>query len=222
LKPRLITIDGPVAAGKSSVGSLLAQRLGYSFFDTGIMYRAFTWKALESHITPKDEPKLRHLAKIIKFDFVSHRDGYLFPLINREDVSAKLFDPKVERQVSLISQIAVIRQAMVTEQRKLAKRGAIVMAGRDIGTVVLPEAELKIFLVATIEKRAQRRYKEQSAQKGKSVNYNDILADLAKRDDADIHRTISPLKPAADAITVDTDKLSLEQVVDRIYALAVG
>lgn len=177
---------------------------------------------MEAHITPKNEPKLRHLAKTIKFDFVSRHNGSLLPLINGEDVSAKLFDPKVERQVSLISQIAVIRQAMVTEQRKLAKRGAIVMAGRDIGTVVLPEAELKIFMVATTEKRAQRRYKEQFAQKGKRVNYNDILADLAKRDDADIHRTISPLKPAADAITVDTDKLSLEQVVDKIYALAVG
>ena len=221
MKPQLIAIDGPVAVGKSSVGSLLAKRLGYVFFDTGMMYRAFTWKVLKSGISIEDEQKLCQLAYTTKFDFVPLQGCYLSPFIDDEDVSSKLFRPEVEEHVSLTSKIAGVRQTLILEQRRLAQRGKIVMAGRDIGTVVLPWAELKIFLTASTEERARRRYKE-LLERGENSSLETVLADLKKRDEMDIHRTISPLKPAEDAIIIDTENFTLEQVVDKIYALAVN
>jgi len=221
LKPQLIAIDGPVAVGKSSVGSLLARRLGYVFFDTGMMYRAFTWKVLNSGISIEDEQKLCQLANTTKFDFVPLQGCYLSPLVDDEDVSSKLFRPEVEEHVSLASKIVGVRQTLILEQRRLAQRGKIVMAGRDIGTVVLPWAELKIFLTASTEERARRRYKE-LLERGENSSLEIVLADLKKRDEMDIHRTISPLKPAEDAIIIDTENFTLEQVVDKIYALAVN
>jgi cytidylate kinase len=221
LKPQLIAIDGPVAVGKSSVGSLLAKRLGYIFFDTGMMYRAFTWKVLKSGIPIEDKQKLCQLANTTKFDFVPLQGCYLAPLIDDEDVSSKLLCPEVEAHVSLASKIAGVRQALILEQRKLAQRGKVVMAGRDIGTVVLPWAELKIFLTASTEERARRRYKE-LLKRGENSSLEIVLADLKKRDEMDINRSISPLKPAEDAIILDTENLTLEQVVDKIYARAVN
>jgi len=221
LKPQLIAIDGPVAVGKSSVGALLAKRLGYVFFDTGMMYRAFTWKVLKSGISIEDEQKLCQLANTTKFDFVPLQGCYLSPLINGEDVSSKLLRPEVEEHVSLTSKIAGVRQTLLLEQRRLAQRGKVVMAGRDIGTVVLPWAELKIFLTASTEERARRRYKE-LVERGVNSSLEIVLSDLKKRDEMDIHRTISPLKPAEDAIIIDTENFTLEQVVDKIYALAVN
>lgn len=221
MKPKLIAIDGPVAVGKSSVGSLLARRLGYVFFDTGMMYRAFTWKVLKSNIPPEDETRLCHLASTTKFDFVPSQEGYLSPFIDGENVSSQLLRPEIEERVALISKVAGVRQALVSEQRKLAQRVSVVMAGRDIGTIVLPWAELKVFLAASAEERADRRYKELLEQ-GERANYTSIFAELKRRDEIDTHRTVSPLKPAADAITINTEELSLEQVVDKIYALAVN
>jgi cytidylate kinase len=221
LKPQLIAIDGPVAVGKSSVGSLLAKRLGYVFFDTGMMYRAFTWKVLKSGISIEDEQKLCQLANTTKFDFVPLQGCYLSPLIDDEDVSSKLFRSEVEEHVSLTSKIAGVRQTLILEQRRLAQQGKIVMAGRDIGTVVLPWAELKIFLTASTEERARRRYKE-LLERGENSSLEIVLADLKKRDEMDIHRTISPLKPAEDAIIIDTENFTMEQVVDKIYTLAVN
>jgi len=222
LKPQLIAIDGPVAVGKSSVGSLLARRLGYVFFDTGMVYRAFTWKVLKSGIPPGDEEKLCQLVNTTKFDFVPIKSGwYLSPLIDDEDISSKVLCPEIEEQVSLTSKIAGVRQALVLEQRRLAQRGKLVMAGRDIGTVVLPWAELKIFLTASTEERARRRYKE-LLERGENTSLEIVLADLRRRDEIDTHRTISPLKPAEDAIIIDTENFSLEQVIDKTYALAVN
>jgi cytidylate kinase len=221
LKPQLIAIDGPVAVGKSSVGSLLARRLGYVFFDTGMMYRAFTWKVLKSGISIEDEQKLCQLANTSKFDFAPLQGCYLSPFIDDEDVSSKLFRPEVEAHVSLTSKIAGVRQTLIREQRRLAQRGKLVMAGRDIGTVVLPWAELKIFLAASTEERARRRYKE-LLERGDNSSLESVLADLKRRDEMDIHRTISPLKPAEDAIIIDTENFTLEQVIDKIYTLAVN
>ncbi len=141
MKPQLIAIDGPVAVGKSSVGSLLAKRLGYIFFDTGMIYRAFTWKVLKSGISPEDKQKLCKLANTTKFDFVPSKEGALSLFIDGEDISSKLLYPEIEELVPLIAKEGGVRQAMVSEQRKLAERGKVVMAGRDIGTVVLPWAE---------------------------------------------------------------------------------
>ena len=221
MKPQLIAIDGPVAVGKSSVGSLLARRLGYVFFDTGMMYRAFTWKVLKSGIPIKDEQKLCQLANTTKFDFVPLQGCRLSPFIDDEDVFSKLLCPEVEAHVALVSKIAGVRQTLILEQRRLAQRGKVVMAGRDIGTVVLPWAELKVFLTASTEERARRRYKE-LLDRGENSSLEIVLADLKKRDKMDIHRTVSPLKPAEDAIIIDTENLSLEQVVDKIYTLAVN
>jgi cytidylate kinase len=220
LKPQLIAIDGPVAVGKSSVGSLLAQRLGYFFFDTGMMYRAFTWKVLKLGISTEDEQKLRQLANTTKFDFVPLQGCYLTPFIDDEDVSSKLFCPEVETHVPLIAKIARVRQTLILVQRRLAQRGKLVMAGRDIGTIVLPWAELKIFLTASTEERAKRRYKE-LLERGENTSLESVNADLKKRDEMDIYRTISPLKPAEDAIILNTENISLKQVVDKIYTLAV-
>jgi cytidylate kinase len=221
LKPQLIAIDGPVAVGKSSVGSLLAGRLGYVFFDTGMIYRAFTWKVLKSGISIDDEQKIWQLANTTKFNFVPLQGCYLSPFIDDEDVSSKLLRPEVEAQVSLISKIAWVRQTLIQEQRRLAQRGKLVMAGRDIGTVVLPWAELKIFLTASTEERARRRYKE-LLERGENSSLEIVLSDLKKRDEMDINRTISPLKPAEDATIIDTENFALEQVVDKIYTLAVN
>lgn len=221
MKPQLIDIDGPVAVGKSSVGSLLAKRLGYIFFDTGMIYRAFTWKVLKSGIPPEDKQKLCKLANTTKFDFVPSKEGALSLFIDGEDISSKLLYPKIEELVPLIAKEGGVRQAMVSEQRKLAERGKVVMAGRDIGTVVLPWAELKIFLTASTEERAKRRYKE-LLKRGENSSLEIVLADLKKRDEMDINRTISPLKPAEDAIIINTENLSLQQVVDKICTLAVN
>jgi cytidylate kinase len=220
LKPQLVAIDGPVAVGKSSVGSLLAKRLGYVFFDTGMMYRAFTWKVIKSGISMKDEQTICQLASTTKFDFVPLRGWHLSPIIDDEDVSSKLLSPEVEARVSLVSKIAKVRQTLVLEQRKLAKRGKVVMAGRDISTVVLPWAELKIFLTASTEERARRRYAE-LLERGQNSSLESVLADLNKRDEMDINRSISPLKPAEDAVIINTENFTLEQVVDKIYTLAV-
>jgi cytidylate kinase len=220
LKPQLIAIDGPVAVGKSSVGLLLAGRLGYIFFDTGMIYRAFTWKILKSGISPGDERELWELANTTEFDFIPSKEGALSVFIDGEDVSSSLLRPEIEELVAVIAKVAGVRQAMVSEQRKLAQRGRVVMAGRDIGTVVLPWAELKVFLTASTEERARRRYKE-LLKRGENSSPEIVLADLKKRDEMDINRTISPLKPAEDAIIINTEKLSLEQVVDKIYTLAV-
>ena len=221
LKPQLIAIDGPVAVGKSSVGLRLAKRLSYIFFDTGMIYRAFTWKVLKSGISPEDEQKLRHLATTTEFDFIPSKKGSLSLFVDGEDVSSKLLCAEIEEVVALIAKVAGVRQAMVSQQRKLAERGRVVMAGRDIGTVVLPWAELKIFLTASTEERARRRHRE-LLRRGENPSLEIVLTDLKKRDEMDIKRTISPLKPAEDAVIINTEGVSLEQVVDKIYTLAVN
>ncbi len=221
LKPQLIAIDGPVAVGKSSVGLRLAERLGYVFFDTGMIYRAFTWKVLKSGISPEHKEELCELATITEFDFVPSKGGVLSVVIDGEDVSPRLLSAEIEGLVPLIAKVAGVRQAMVLQQRKLAQRGKVIMAGRDIGTVVLPSAELKIFLTASTEERAKRRHRE-LLKRGEHSSLETVLADLRKRDEMDINRSISPLKPAEDAIVLNTENLSLEQVVDKIYTLAVN
>jgi cytidylate kinase len=221
LKPQLIAIDGPVAVGKSSVGSLLAKRLGYVFFDTGMMYRAFTWKVLKSGVPIKDEQAICQLAVATKFDFVPSEACRLSPVVDDEDVSSRLLLPGVEAHVPQVAKIVGVRQALILQQRKLARRGKVVMAGRDIGTVVLPRAELKVFLTASTEERARRRYKE-LLERGEKPSLEGVLADLKKRDETDIRRTVSPLKPAEDAVVINTEHSTLEQVVAKIYALAVN
>ncbi len=219
MRPRLIAIDGPVAVGKSSVGSMLAGRLGYVFFDTGMIYRAFTWKVLKSGLSPADEEAICRLADETTFDFIAVQGSRLSPVIDGQDVSSGLLCPDVEELVPVTSKIAAVRRVLQAQQRRFAERGEVVMAGRDIGTVVLPEAELKIFLSASTEERAKRRHRE-LVERGENASLEAVLTELEKRDEMDMNRPISPLKRAEDAVIVNTEGLDLEQVVDRIYALA--
>ncbi len=221
LKPQLIAIDGPVAVGKSSVGLRLAKKLGYIFFDTGMIYRAFTWKVLRLGISPEDKQKLCHVATTTEFNFIPSKEGALSFFVDGEDVSSKLLCTEIEELVALIAKAAGVRQEMVLQQRKLAERGRVVMAGRDIGTVVLPCAELKIFLTASTEERARRRHSELLGR-GKNSSLEIVLTDLRRRDEMDINRTVSPLRPAEDAVIINTEGISLKQVVDKIYNLAVN
>jgi len=212
----MIAIDGPVAAGKSTIGRLLARRLGYRFADTGAMYRALTWKAIRLNIDLEDEEALSRLATNTKIELPSTRDSGV--LVNGQDITADIQNFEVEAGVSLVAKVARVREVLVKQQQRLAQGGKIVMAGRDIGTTVLPHAELKVYLVASIEKRAKRRYLE-LIERGETADYHTILADLIRRDEIDSERTISPLQPASDARIIDTDGLSPQQVLSEILGM---
>ena len=220
-KPSIIAIDGPVAAGKSTIGRLLAQRLGYRFVDTGEMYRALTWKAMKLSVDLEDEAELSRLASSTRIDFIStvrgdeHRCSVL---VDGRDVTAEIHAQEVEAGVSLVAKVAGVRRVMVEQQRGLAQGGKVVMAGRDIGTTVLPRAQLKIYLVASPEERAQRRYLE-VIERGEAVDYKAVLTELVRRDAIDSQRSISPLEPAPDAKMVDTDGLNPDQVLAEIIRM---
>ncbi len=218
LNLRLITIDGPVAVGKSSVGLLLAEKLSFQFFDTGVIYRTFTWKSLSVGLTPADVDALVALSQNTVFEFAPGNGSRLVVLVDGEDASRHVGASEVERNVALIAKIPQVRERMVSEQRRMATELRLVMAGRDIGTVVLPWADLKVFLQASVAERAKRRYTE-LVERGVETSYESVLTELEQRDHNDITRAASPLKPADDAVVINTDGLSLEDVVDRILAL---
>ena len=219
-RPRTVAIDGPVAAGKNAVGSLLAERLGYRFIDTGAMYRALTWHALQRGIELTNEEALSKLAVDTNIELVSRggdaAGGVI--LVNRRDVSADIRRQEVEKGVSLVAMVGGVRQQLVARQRQMAVEGKVVMVGRDIGTVVLADAELKIYLRASPGERARRRHLE-LLQRGEHASYDHVLADLERRDRLDSGRALSPLQPAADARMVDTDGLDVEQVVSEILRI---
>ncbi|MFH1560325.1 MAG: (d)CMP kinase [Chloroflexota bacterium] len=219
-KPSTIAIDGPVAAGKSAVGALLALRLGYRFVDTGMMYRAITWAILRDKIDPDDEATVTALAQQTQIE-VTGSDGLAGPRISVDghDVTEQIRTREVEQGVSRISRFTGVRQAMVARQRVLAQQGMIIMAGRDIGTVVLLDADLKIFLTASAEERARRRYRDMQ-EAGQSPEFDQVLEDLLHRDKLDTERANSPLRPADGAHILNTNRIALAQVVDRILALA--
>jgi len=217
----MIALDGPSASGKSVVGSTLAQRLGYCFVDTGVMYRALTWLALQRGVPLTDEEALTHLMEETSIQVVPlpGQNNHLCAIaIDNIDITAVLRQPEVERNVSLVSKVRSVRQGMVKQQRRIARGGGIIMAGRDIGTVVLPDADLKVFLEASSEKRAERRYRELLAQ-GQALTYHEVLTDLQRRDQLDTERDLSPLRPAPDARIIDTDEMTVEQVVDTILKM---
>jgi len=215
--PQVIAIDGPVAVGKTSLGQVLARKLGYIFVDTGNMYRAITWKALKLGIPLEDEPRLESLTRKTKMEFSA--DSRL--RVDGQPLGPELRSPPVEAGVPLVSRLPQVRQALVAQQRALARQGRVVMAGRDIGTVVLPQAQLKVFLTASPEERAQRRFLELKGA-GQEPDYNAILGDLKRRDGMDSTRAVSPLRPAPDARMVDTEGIPLEEVVRRVLALMEG
>ena len=215
-----IAIDGPVAAGKSAVGTLLAARLGYRFIDTGVMYRAITWAALKDGLDPEDEANVTALAEASGIE-VSEGDesGVSRISVNGHDVTGLLRTKEIEQGVSLISRFTGVRAAMVARQRALAGEGMLIMAGRDIGTVVLPDANLKIFLTASPEERARRRHQEMR-EGGQAAELEQVLAELVQRDKLDTERANSPLRPAEGAYVLNTESIGIDQVVERIIALA--
>jgi cytidylate kinase len=217
-----IAIDGPSASGKSAAGSRVAARLGYPFVDTGSMYRAVTWLALKQGVSVADHAALAALAESASLRIgPPPPDGREVCSISIDglDVTRFLRHPDVERNVSPVSAVLEVRRALVRLQRQAAPSD-VVMAGRDIGTVVLPDAELKVYLDASNDIRALRRQTE-LAQKGRVETLEQVRADLARRDRLDSGRAISPLRPADDAAILQTDGLTLDEVVDRILALAV-
>ncbi len=216
MKPHLIAVDGPVAVGKSTVGLLLAKKLGYSFVDSGSLYRALTWKALKLGFDLEDENKLTMLTSITKIELANRGRAGIF--VDGKDISRELRHPEVEKNVYLVSRLVGVRKGMLEKQRKMAKKGKVIMAGRDIGTVVLPQAGLKIFLTASPKVRAHRRYLELS-NRGEKVSYESILEELMRRDRMDRQRMVSPLKLAKDAKIIDTESLTSEQVVNKMLDL---
>jgi cytidylate kinase len=220
--PRKIALDGPVACGKSAVGHLVANRLGFRFLDTGMMYRAFTWFVLERGVDPEDGEAVVKLAQDVKVEVTaglpnSEDSGRV--IVDGQDATAFLVRPDVEAAVSLVSRLPVVREAMVRLQREVSEGGEIVVAGRDIGTVVLPDADLKVYLDASRLERARRRY-EQARLRGQEITLKSVLDELERRDGIDSSRENSPLRAADDAVVLPTDGLNPDQVVERILALA--
>ncbi len=231
LRPSVIAIDGPAASGKSTVGYSLAEALDYLFFDTGVMYRAVTWAALQRNLDVDDGETVGALAEELPLDVLppasDERDGrQCTVLVGSEDVTRAIRSPQVDRNVSAVSAHAAVREALTAHQRRIglrygsgvADKCGVVMVGRDIGTVVMPDAPLKVYLDATAEERARRRYKELQ-ERGRPVDFVRVLEDINRRDRIDSSRALSPLRVAADAVAVDTTKLNPQEVVERILQL---
>lgn len=220
-KPSIIAIDGPAASGKSTIGKRLADALDYLFFDTGVMYRAVTWLALQRGLEMHDEAAITELAESVPIDVQpsSRDDGRACDVfVAGQDITWETRQPEVEANVSVVSAYAGVRRALSAQQRRIGQRGRVVMVGRDIGTVVLPDADLKIYLDATAEERARRRYDEIIAR-GESADYHEILAKVIERDRIDSTRDVAPLKIAEDAVVVDSDTLNADEVFQRVFAL---
>lgn len=220
--PEVITIDGPAASGKSTVGYMLAQRLGYLFLDTGSMYRAVTLAALRRGISPDDEAAVAAVARDIDLDFAAPADEtdgrHCSVLLDGEDVTWAVRRPDVDAAVSQVSTYPAVRAEMVRRQRAISRRGHIVMVGRDIGTVVMPDAPLKLYITASAQERAHRRLLDRRHQ-GLPGDYDTILANVIHRDRTDSNRRHSPLRPAHDAVILDTTDRPAEAVLREVLAL---
>lgn len=217
----IIAIDGPAASGKSTVAEMLARELKFLFFDTGIMYRAVTWAAIDSGISIDDEEKVASLAERVKIDVLppGKDDGRKSDVfMDDREITWQIREKTVDANVSQVSTYPGVRKAMTEQQRRIGQRGSVVMVGRDIGTVVFPEADLKIYLVASAEERARRRYRE-VIERGGQADYDEILRSIRRRDEIDSNRALAPLKPAADAVIIDTDNQTVEQVYRQILKL---
>ena len=216
LSIRTIAIDGPAASGKSTLARLLAARLNFLFLDTGVMYRAVTLAALRQGVDLEDKEAVNAIAEHLDLD-VQHPsvdDSRQYDvLMAGEDVTWEIRTPEVDANVSLVSSYAGVRQAMTERQRRIGERGQVVMVGRDIGTIVLPQADLKLYLDASVEARAKRRF-EECHERGDQVTYADILGSMRERDRIDSTRDLAPLVVAEDAIIIDSTYLSIEQVLE--------
>lgn len=217
-----IAIDGPAASGKSTIGHMLAVRLGYLLLDTGCMYRAVTWAALDQNVDPANEPAVVQVAEAMRLDIEppsDQDDGRLYTvLLDDEDITWQIRTPRVDVNVSQVSAYKDVRRELVQRQRAIAARGNTVVVGRDIGTVVLPDAPLKLYIVATAEERARRRWLEMTGR-GDETSYETILQDIIRRDRFDGGRQHSPMRPAEDSIHIDTSGRTPEEILTSILAL---
>lgn len=216
MKKLVVAIDGPAGAGKSTVAQLAAKELGYTYIDTGAMYRAVAWKVLQQGGEVTDE-KILAVVPDIDVD-LSYENGKTTVRVDGQDVTSEIRTPEVSHIVSKVAALGPVREKMVNLQRKMAERGGVLMDGRDIATNVLPGADVKIYLTASIAERANRRYKE-LREKGLAVDLADIEHDIAARDKADMEREISPLVQADDATLLDTTGMTIPEVVARIIGM---
>ena len=218
----IIAIDGPSGAGKSSVSVELARKLGFSCLDTGAMYRACAWQALQDGVALDDARALGEIARTYDITF-AHEEGNPKPIgvsIGGADVTRAMRTAEIDRAVSPVSAVPAVRQALVAQQQRIGRSGDYVVEGRDIGTVVFPEAELKVFLTATDEARAKRRVLQNKQRGVGSIDFDTVLADIIRRDDYDSSREASPLAAAEDAVRIDSSDMTMQEVIDEICGLA--
>lgn len=211
-----IAIDGPAGAGKSTVAKILAERLGYTYVDTGAIYRALTLLALREGIPVDSETKVAEWLKYLEFQLkLENAAGRLRVIVNGEDVTKLIRSTEVTNAVTVMAKHPTVRQYLLEEQKRLAAKPGVIMDGRDIGTVIMPDADIKFYLTASLEERARRRQLE-LASKGIKVSFDETKASIANRDQTDTNRKTAPLTPAEDAILIDTTGLSIEDVVDEL------
>lgn len=218
MKKMNIAIDGPASAGKSTIARKVAEKLGFIYLDTGAMYRSLTYGALKAGIPAEDEGKLLAYLKTASIAFAAE-GGNQRVFLNEEDVTEPIRGAEVSKSVSAVSSHPRVREEMVARQQEIAKDGGVVMDGRDIGTVVLPDAEVKIFLVASAEERALRRYREYQA-KGIETSLDELQRDMERRDHLDSTRAASPLRKADDAIELDTTQMEIADVVEKVLEIS--
>ncbi|WKU17970.1 (d)CMP kinase [Fervidibacter sacchari] len=219
MKGLVIAIDGPVGAGKSTVAKLVAQKLGYLYVDTGAMYRAVALKALRLGMDINDPIVMAMLAEATDIQLQQQDDGSVRVFLDGEDVTEAIRTPEVSEASSIVSAHEGVRKVLAERQKAMAELGGVVMEGRDIQTVISPDAEVKIFLTASLEERAKRKWLELQ-QKGISVSYEEVLYEVKERDERDKSRAIAPLRKAPDAVEIDTTKMTPEEVADKIVELA--
>lgn len=219
MKSIRIAIDGPASSGKSTVAKIIAKNLGYTYLDTGAMYRSATYLALQNELTENNVREILEALSKHPISFGRAEDGSQTVFVGDKDVTLAIRQNDVTNNVSWVAAIPEVREELVEQQRRIAKNGAIIMDGRDIGTVVLPDAELKIFLIASVEERAERRFKE-NQEKGIETDFETLKREIAERDYKDSHRKVSPLKVADDAITFDTTGVDIDGVVKFIQEKA--
>lgn len=213
MKQIQIAIDGPASSGKSTVARIIANDFSYTYLDTGAMYRAVTYLVLQNGLTKEDKEEIISLLETYSVSFGRDDKGEQLVFVGDVDVTTAIRENKVTNNVSWVSAIPEVREKLVALQQEIARCGGVVMDGRDIGTVVLPQADLKIFLVASVEERAERRYKENKV-KGISTDFEVLKKEIEERDYKDSHRAISPLKAAKDAVYLDTTGMTINQVVE--------
>lgn len=222
--PSIIAVDGPAGSGKSSVSFAVAQRIGYLFVDTGAFYRAITLLALEQQIDPKDSDRVVELARTAHLDMTSDlkQDGRQFTfLADGIDITTRLHAPQVDDYVSVVAADGNVRATILDAQRELASRGKVIMAGRDIGSVVLPDADLKIYIDASLEKRAERRYSQRIAD-NEHADLSAIREGLRRRDEIDSTRDVAPLLRPNDAVYLDTTELTLDQAIEAAHHIILN